>query len=62
MLEIFLLMTERPALKGMTARATRALWHARFKIDAAFRPTRSTAPCSCASCRRPSASSTRCGA
>ena len=37
MLEIFVLMTERPALKGMTSRATRALWHARFKIDAAFR-------------------------
>ncbi|MFA9219462.1 MAG: nucleotidyltransferase domain-containing protein, partial [Sphingomonadaceae bacterium] len=37
MLEIFVLMTERPALKGMTARATRALWHERFKIDAAFR-------------------------
>jgi len=37
MLEIFVLMTERPALKGMTSRATRALWHARFKIDTAFR-------------------------
>ena len=37
MLEIFVLMTERPALKGMTSRATRALWHERFKIDAAFR-------------------------
>lgn len=37
MLEIFVLMTERPALKGMTSRATRALWHARFKIDAQFR-------------------------
>ncbi|PHV04363.1 [protein-PII] uridylyltransferase [Janthinobacterium sp. BJB412] len=37
MLEIFVLMTERPALKGMTARATRALWHERFKIDTAFR-------------------------
>ena len=36
-LEIFVLMTQRPAVKGMTARATRALWHARFKIDAAFR-------------------------
>ncbi|GGY48507.1 [protein-PII] uridylyltransferase [Pseudoduganella albidiflava] len=36
-LEIFVLMTERPALKGITARATRALWHERFKIDAAFR-------------------------
>jgi [protein-PII] uridylyltransferase len=37
MLEIFLLMTERPSIKGMTARATRALWHERFQIDAAFR-------------------------
>ncbi|MGX9783082.1 [protein-PII] uridylyltransferase [Janthinobacterium lividum] len=37
MLEVFVLMTERPALKGMTSRATRALWHARFKIDAPFR-------------------------
>ena len=37
MLEIFVLMTERPALKGMTSRATRALWHARFKIDTQFR-------------------------
>jgi [protein-PII] uridylyltransferase len=37
MLEVFVLMTERPALKGMTARTTRALWHERFKIDAAFR-------------------------
>ncbi|MYN41175.1 [protein-PII] uridylyltransferase [Duganella sp. FT109W] len=37
MLEIFLLMTERPAIKGMTARTTRALWHERFQIDAAFR-------------------------
>ena len=37
MLEIFVLMTERPLIKGMTARTTRALWHERFKIDAAFR-------------------------
>jgi [protein-PII] uridylyltransferase len=37
MLEIFVLMTERPALIGMTVRAMRALWHERFKIDAAFR-------------------------
>jgi [protein-PII] uridylyltransferase len=37
MLEIFVLMTERPAIKGMTARTTRALWHERFKIDTAFR-------------------------
>ncbi|MFT5643246.1 MAG: [protein-PII] uridylyltransferase [Janthinobacterium sp.] len=37
MLEIFVLMTEHPSLRGMTARATRALWHDRFKIDATFR-------------------------
>ena len=37
LLEVFLLMTQRPAMKGMTARATRALWHARFHIDTAFR-------------------------
>jgi [protein-PII] uridylyltransferase len=37
MLEVFLLMTEHPELKGMTARTQRALWHERFKIDAAFR-------------------------
>jgi len=37
MLEIFVLMTERPAIKGMTARTTRALWHERFKIDGDFR-------------------------
>ncbi|MGZ3181537.1 MAG: [protein-PII] uridylyltransferase [Telluria sp.] len=36
-LEIFVLMTERADIKGMTARTTRALWHARFVIDAAFR-------------------------
>ena len=36
-LEVFLLMTERPHIKGMTARTIRALWHARFEIDAAFR-------------------------
>jgi len=36
-LEVFLLMTERPHLKGMTARTMRALWHARFEIDTAFR-------------------------
>jgi [protein-PII] uridylyltransferase len=28
-LEIFVLMTERPDIKGMTARTMRALWHAR---------------------------------
>ena len=36
-LEVFLLMTERPHIKGMTARTIRALWHARFEIDEAFR-------------------------
>jgi [protein-PII] uridylyltransferase len=36
-LEIFVVMTERPDIKGMTARTTRALWHARTRIDAAFR-------------------------
>ncbi len=36
-LEIFVLMTERPALKGITARTTRALWHERHLIDAGFR-------------------------
>ncbi|MES2936006.1 MAG: [protein-PII] uridylyltransferase [Pseudomonadota bacterium] len=37
MLEVFLLLAERTELKGMTARTLRALWHARLKIDAAFR-------------------------
>jgi [protein-PII] uridylyltransferase len=37
MLEVFLLMAQRPHLKGMTARTLRALWHARFKIDRGFR-------------------------
>jgi [protein-PII] uridylyltransferase len=37
LLEIFVLMTERPDIKGMTARTTRALWHARTLIDEAFR-------------------------
>jgi [protein-PII] uridylyltransferase len=36
-LEIFLVMTERPDIKGMTARTIRALWHARTLIDDAFR-------------------------
>ncbi|WP_208277999.1 [protein-PII] uridylyltransferase [Massilia oculi] len=35
--ELFVAMTERRELKGMTARATRALWHARTLIDEAFR-------------------------
>ena len=37
MLEVFLLMEQRPSLRGMTARTLRALWHARFGIDSAFR-------------------------
>ncbi|MFI4938852.1 MAG: [protein-PII] uridylyltransferase [Burkholderiales bacterium] len=37
MLEVFLLLALHPELKGMTARTLRALWHARFKIDAKFR-------------------------
>jgi [protein-PII] uridylyltransferase len=36
-LEIFVVMTERPDIKGMTARTTRALWHARTLIDEQFR-------------------------
>ena len=36
-LEMFVLMTERAHLKGMTARTMRALWHARSLIDEAFR-------------------------
>ncbi|MBD8530194.1 MULTISPECIES: [protein-PII] uridylyltransferase [unclassified Massilia] len=36
-LAIFVVMTERPELRGMTARTTRALWHARNLIDEAFR-------------------------
>ncbi|MEO7030716.1 MAG: [protein-PII] uridylyltransferase [Herbaspirillum sp.] len=37
MLEVFLLLEQHPELKGMTARTMRALWHARLKIDTAFR-------------------------
>ena len=37
MLEVFLLLARHTELKGMTARTLRALWHARFRIDAAFR-------------------------
>jgi [protein-PII] uridylyltransferase len=37
MLEVFLLLSEHSELKGMTARTLRALWHARFGIDLAFR-------------------------
>ncbi|MBD8563304.1 [protein-PII] uridylyltransferase [Oxalobacteraceae sp. CFBP 8763] len=36
-LELFVVMTERHDIKGMTARATRALWHARTQIDDAYR-------------------------
>ncbi|QOY92849.1 [protein-PII] uridylyltransferase [Massilia sp. UMI-21] len=36
-LAIFVAMTERPDIKGMTARTMRALWHARNLIDDAFR-------------------------
>jgi [protein-PII] uridylyltransferase len=37
LLEVFVLMTERPSLKGMASRTMRALWHERFLIDAQFR-------------------------
>ena len=37
MLEVFVLMTERPALIGMSVRTMRALWHDQLGIDAAFR-------------------------
>ena len=37
MLEVFLVLALHPELKGMTARTLRALWHARFEIDAKFR-------------------------
>ena len=37
MLEVFLLIAQHSNIKGMTARTLRALWHARFKIDANFR-------------------------
>ena len=33
----FLLLQQHPDLKGMTARLLRALWHARFLLNAAFR-------------------------
>jgi len=36
-LEIFLLLAQNPQLKGMTARTLRAVWHARLRIDNAFR-------------------------
>ncbi|MFJ7566013.1 [protein-PII] uridylyltransferase [Herminiimonas sp. NPDC097707] len=37
MLEVFLLLSLHPELKGMTARTFRSLWNARFKIDNKFR-------------------------
>lgn len=37
MLEVFLLLSLHPELKGMTSRTFRALWHSRFKIDNKFR-------------------------
>ncbi|MFL9880381.1 [protein-PII] uridylyltransferase [Herbaspirillum rhizosphaerae] len=37
MLEVFLTLAQHPELKDMSARTVRALWHARFKIDNAFR-------------------------
>ena len=37
LLEVFLLMAKHPELKGMTARTSRALWHARLLIDAECR-------------------------
>ncbi|MFC0252820.1 [protein-PII] uridylyltransferase [Massilia consociata] len=36
-LEVFVAMTERPDIKGLSARTIRALWHARNVIDDAFR-------------------------
>jgi len=36
-LECFLLMMQHPEARGMTARTLRALWRARFSIDASFR-------------------------
>ena len=36
-LEIFLLLAKHPELKGISAPAMRALWHARFQINSKFR-------------------------
>lgn len=36
-LKSFLLLSRRPECKGLTPRSLRALWHARDRIDAAFR-------------------------
>ncbi|WP_338848590.1 [protein-PII] uridylyltransferase [Massilia sp. W12] len=37
LLEVFLLLSQHPELKGMSARTLRAMWHARHKIDHEFR-------------------------
>ncbi len=37
MLEVFLLLSLHPELKGVTSRTFRALWHSRLKIDNKFR-------------------------
>ncbi|MBN9474642.1 MAG: [protein-PII] uridylyltransferase [Bordetella sp. SCN 67-23] len=37
LLRAFLVMQQQPALKGMSARMLRAIWHARRRIDAQFR-------------------------
>ena len=37
LLRAFLMMQAHPELSGMTVRTLRALWHARFQIDAGFR-------------------------
>ena len=36
-LEVFLLVAQRPELKGLSAPTMRALWHARFSINSKFR-------------------------
>jgi [protein-PII] uridylyltransferase len=46
----------------MTARTLRALWHARFKIDAAFRADPVNHRLFLRSCRASAASPTRCAA
>ena len=43
LLRAFLMMQSHPELSGITVRTLRALWHARFRIDARFR-TRSGQP------------------
>ena len=37
LLRTFLIMQDHPELSGITVRTLRALWHARFRIDARFR-------------------------